>query len=236
MPYFYFSSDYALQWLLIIAALIVGSVASIGVRSAYNRYSKVASSSGKTGAQAAKEILEANGIYDIRIEPSPGAQLSDHFDPKAKVIRLSKGVYDGTSVAALGIAAHEVGHAIQYDTEYFPIKLRNAILPVANLGSALAFPVVILGILIGGAASVLIINIGIALFLAVSAFQLTTLPVEFNASSRALTCLESGGYVSQEEKSGSRAVLRAAAMTYVAGVIATLFTLLRLLLIARNRD
>ena len=236
MPYFYFSSDYALQWLLIIAALIVGSVASIGVRSAFNRFSRVASSSGKTGAQVAKEILEANGIYDIRIEPSPGAQLSDHFDPKGKVIRLSQGIYDGTSVAALGIAAHEVGHAIQYDTDYFPIKLRNAILPIANLGSALAFPVVILGILIGGTASELIINIGIALFLAVLAFQLITRPVEFNASSRARTCLESGGYVSQEEKAGSRSVLRAAAMTYVAGVIATLFTLLRLLLIARNRD
>lgn len=234
MPYFYFSSDYALQWLLILAALIVGTVASAGVHSAYNKYSKVASAAGKTGAQAAKEILEANGIYDIRIEPAPGGQLSDHFDPKAKVIRLSKGVYDGTSVAALGIAAHEVGHAIQYDTDYFPIKLRNAILPVANLGSALAFPVVILGLLFGGAASELIINIGIALFLAVLAFQLITLPVEFNASSRALACLEAGGYVNQSEKSGSRAVLRAAAMTYVAGVIATLFTLLRLLLIARR--
>ncbi len=230
MPYL---SDYAVQWILIIAASLVGIWASFGVKAAYRKYSSYPARSGLTGAQAAQNILNNNGIYDVKVVCYNGGELSDHFDPRAKTIRLSPAVYNSSSVSSICIAAHEVGHAIQYAKGYAPIKVRNAILPIANIGSQLSFPLVIIGILFGG--NDLLINIGIGLFLAVLLFQLLTLPVEFNASRRAMENID-GVYVSGEETTGAKKVLKAAAMTYVAGVIASVFTLLRLLALSKRRD
>lgn len=230
---FIYLSQYSLQWILIIVTFLISLLATFFVSSAYKKYSSVQAQSKKTGAEAARQILQTNGIFDITIERANGGTLSDHFDPRSKVIRLSDEIFDGTSIAALAVAAHEVGHAIQYQQNYLPIKLRNVILPVANIGSSLAFPIILLGIFLGGIES--LINAGIILFLAVLAFQIITLPVEFNASSRAMRALEENGYLANTEFLGARRVLRAAASTYVASVLASVLTLARLLLISRRR-
>lgn len=230
---FYFT-DYSLQWLLIIAASFISIIASTLVNGAYKKYSKQPSLCRKTGADVARSILQANGIFDVEIEKSQGGTLSDHFDPKAKTIRLSSGIYDGTSIASLAVAAHEVGHALQYAQNYIPIKVRNIILPVANIGSSLAFPIILLGIFLGGIEP--LINAGIILFLAVLAFQLITLPVEFNASNRALRALNDNGYLVDNESRGAKKVLSAAAGTYVASLLASVLTLLRLLLLSKRSN
>ncbi len=236
MPYYYYgygySSDYALQYLLMFAALILGLVASAGVRSAYNKYSRIQNRRRVTGAEVAQRILSNNGIFDVKVVATTG-HLTDHFDPRSKVIRLSEGVYNGTSIASVAVAAHECGHAIQHNEDYKPIKVRNAILPVANIGSSLALPLVLLGIFLGGFE--ILTTVGIALFLAVVLFQLVTLPVEFNASRRAMVSMEGLGILDDGELPGARRVLTAAAMTYVASVLSSLLSLMRLLLLSRSR-
>jgi len=228
---FYWFYDWT-GYLLVIPGLLLAMWAQFAVKSAYSKYAQVRTRSGMTGAEVARRILEQNNI-PVTVTRSPGGQLSDHYDPKAKVIRLSPEVYDGDSIAALGIAAHESGHAIQYDKSYVPIIVRNAILPVAQIGSYLAFPLVLLGIFFSAAP--FLVDIGIVLFAAVVLFQLVTLPVEFNASARALDVLEQGQYLDEYELPGARKVLSAAAMTYVAALLVAILQLLRLVLLANRR-
>ena len=196
----------------------------------------MASSSGLTGAQAAMSVLRNHGVFDVSVGQIAGT-LTDNFDPRKKHISLSQVVYDGSSVAALGVACHEAGHAVQYAEGYTPIKIRNTILPVANFGSGLSVPLIFVGFLFNWG---ILVDIGIALFMFVVLFQLVTLPVEFDASRRAVKSLESSGMLSSEELSGTKKVLRAAAMTYVAAFAVSLAQLLRLILIAsgnnRRRD
>jgi len=221
--------------LLMIPALILAVWAQARVRSAYGRYSTVRTRAGITGAQVALQIMRASNVNQVRIEPVPG-EMTDHYDPTKKVLRLSEGVYDGTSIAALGIAAHEVGHAIQDAQGYAPMKLRALIYPVSNLGSTLAFPLVFIGLIFNSAYSSWLISLGIWFFTAAVAFTLVTLPVEFDASRRAVKALSTGGFMSDEELAGVRKVLGAAAMTYVAAAASALLQLLRLIMIARSRD
>lgn len=217
--------------LIVLPALIFTIWAQIKVNSSFNKFSKVMTASRLTGAEAARKILDANGLHHVTIERIRGS-MTDHFDPKANVIRLSETVHDVSSVAAVGVAAHEAGHAIQYAKEYAPIKLRAAIIPVTRIGSMLAMPLFIIGLILASDAFLLF---GIALYSLVTLFQLVTLPVEFNASSRALSTLEGNGILYGDELSGARKVLSAAAMTYVAALATSLLTLLRLLVIANGR-
>ena len=225
----YFDTGYLI---FVLPAIIIAMIAQSNVTSTFNKYSKVINARGITGAEVAQKILNLYGIYDVTIERVAG-NLSDHFDPRTKVIRLSDSVYSSTSVAALGVAAHEAGHAIQHNKGYMPIKLRNAVLPVANLGSGLAFPLVILGIVFSFD---FLVNFGIILFSAVVLFQVVTLPVEFNASARAISVMEEQYILSDSELVGAKKVLSAAAMTYVAATIVALANLLRLIGIARRND
>ena len=219
---------------LVLPALFFALWAQARVNSAFNRYSRVHTGSGMTGADAARLILDRSGLQDVRIELTEG-RLSDHFDPRTGVIRLSRDVYYNPSVASVGVAAHECGHAIQYAEGYFPIKLRSAIIPATQIGSQLALPLFFLGLIFSYSP---LMNAGILLFALVAVFQLVTLPVEFNASRRAVEILSSSGMVSGEEERGVRSVLSAAALTYVAALATALANLLRLVLIAgrRNRD
>lgn len=232
MPYMY--SPY-LYWdwtvLILIPGLILGLIAQGAVKNAYAKYARVASRSGLTAADAARRILESNGIYDVSIEHIAGT-LTDHYDPRSRVLRLSDSVYHSSSLAALGVAAHEVGHACQHHSAYTPLLVRNAIAPVVSFGSNAVFPILLIGLFAG---SQTLLNIAIILYLCVVIFQLITLPVEFNASRRALASLESGGYLAYDELPGARRVLRAAAMTYVAAALASLLQLLRLFLLFGNR-
>lgn len=214
--------------IILIPAIIVSMWAQMNISSTVGRYERVQARSGLTGAQVAQKILQANGIYDVRIEPVRG-HLSDHYDPRSKVVRLSETVYGKTSLTALGVAAHEVGHAIQHENDYMPLRIRSALAPIAQIGSYASWILLILGIFLSAFG---LVQIGIWLFVAVVLFQVITLPVEFNASSRALAQLESGGYLASDEITGSRKVLRAAAMTYVAAALMAILQLLRLLAIA----
>ncbi|MEE0776408.1 MAG: zinc metallopeptidase [Bacillota bacterium] len=220
--------------IILIPAIILSMWAQINISSTIGRYERVQARSSLTGAQVAQRILQANGIYDVRVEAVRG-HLTDHYDPRTKVVRLSESVYGKTSLAALGVAAHEVGHAIQHENDYMPLRIRSALAPIAQFGSYGSWILLIVGILLS---SMSLVEVGIWLFVAVVLFQLVTLPVEFNASSRALVQLESGGYLESDEISGSRKVLRAAAMTYVAAVVMAILQLVRLLAIAGifNRD
>ncbi len=220
------------EWALMLVSLVIAVAAQIGVSSAFNRYQKVMCASGLTGAMAARRILDANGLAHVPVE-RVGGRLTDHYDPRTNVIRLSPEVYDSTSVAAIGVAAHESGHAIQYQKGYAPIKIRAAILPVTRLGSMLAFPLVVLGVLFS--AVDFLVPVGVVLFAAVVLFQLVTLPVELNASSRAMAILRDGQMLNPQELEGARRVLTAAAMTYVAALLTALIQLLRLLAIASRR-
>lgn len=221
-------------YILVIIGVIITLVASTRVKSTFNKYSGIRSLSGITGARAAAMLLESQGIYDVKIEHVRG-ELSDHFDPRNKVLRLSDTVYGSTSVAALGVAAHECGHAVQHDKGYAPLKIRAALVPVVNFGSRLSWPIILLGVLFGLNEN--FINIGIALFSMGVLFQLVTLPVEFNASNRAMNMLESNGILRGDEVRHAKKVLNAAALTYVAGAAASLLQLLRLfLLFGRRRD
>ena len=222
-----------IEWILWGVALIIALAAQAGVSSAYKKYSRVPASRGMTGADVARRMVQGIGV-DVVLHN--GGKLSDHFNPKTNTIGLSPEVYNGTNVAAIGIAAHEAGHALQYDQGYAPIKLRNGILPLAQFGSMAAIPIIILGLWFGiDWGMPWIIDVGIFLFMGVLAFQLITLPVEFNASSRAMAAMEHNIYLTPEESVGAKKVLRAAAMTYVAAVAASALQLLRLILIANRR-
>lgn len=225
----YIDSSYLI---FVLPAMILAIWAQYKVNSTYTKYSKVLNHRGMTGAEVAVKILNLYGIYNVRVEHIAGT-LTDHFDPRTNVIRLSDGVYSGTSVAALGVAAHETGHAIQHAKGYVPIKLRNLVIPVASLGSNLAIPLAIIGLILG---SYILVDAGIILFTAVVAFQFVTLPVEFNASRRAIKVLDEQGILYGEELSGAKKVLSAAAMTYVAAAAVALGNLLRLLSLRGRRD
>lgn len=223
--------------LLLLPAMFFAIWAQFKVQSTFKKYDKVFSDKNITGADAARRILDANGLYDVKVEYVRG-YLNDHFDPRTNVIRLSDATYGSVSVAAIGVAAHEAGHAVQHATDYAPIRLRQAIVPVTRFGSALAMPLFLIGLLLigfGGADPVIgefMMFGGIALFSLSTVFQLITLPVEFNASSRALKVLEGSGMLDSDEIGGARAVLSAAAMTYVAALATSLAYLLRFVLIA----
>lgn len=232
MPYFYYYGFDTTYLILIIPCLILSLWASARVNSTFRRYSKQLSARGITGAQAAQRVLSANGVSNVRIERISG-NLTDHFDPKTNVIRLSDGVYDSTSTAAIGVACHEAGHAVQYAQEYAPIKLRAAIIPITNFGSKLAMPLILLGILLSAliSASYTLVYLGIACFGLSLVFQLITLPVEFNASRRALEAIRESNILSDNEIKGARKTLSAAALTYVAATAVSLAQLLRLLIL-----
>ncbi len=227
-----FSDDFMWQILLIAIPFFLCLGAQILVKSRYRRFSRVMNSRGLTGAQAAYALLQANGVRDVQIMRVAG-NLTDNYNPKTKTINLSEGVYDSTSIAAVGIACHEAGHACQYAEDYFPMKVRAKVIPAANIGSAIGMPLCLIGIIFSFG---FLFYIGIALYSAVFLFQLATLPVEFNASSRALKAIEAGHYLNEEEYKGARAVLRAAALTYVASMASTLLTIFRLLLINNRRQ
>ena len=237
MPYYYFDWTYVV---LVLPCVLLSLWASANVNSTFRKYSQQYSSRRLTGAEAAQRVLSANGVYGVRIERISG-NLTDHYDPRTNVIRLSDGVYDNTSTAAIGVACHEAGHAVQYAQDYAPIKLRAAIIPVTNFGSQLAMPLILLGIVLSafGSMSDLLIYLGIGCFGLSLVFQLVTLPVEFNASRRALVAIEEGELLTDEELMGARKTLRAAALTYVAATAVALAQLLRLLAIfggRRRRD
>lgn len=221
---------------IVLPAIIFALIASGRVKSTFNKYSKQYSASRITGEQAAQRVLNLNGLTNTRIERIAG-NLTDHYDPKENVIRLSSPVYDSTSTAAIGVACHEAGHALQYAQGYGPIKLRAAIIPATNIGSKLAMPLVIIGLLMSyyGEAYLTVAYVGIVFFAACVFFQLVTLPVEFNASHRALVSIEGQGMLSASELEGSRKVLRAAAMTYVAALAVSLAQLLRLIVLVSGR-
>lgn len=226
--YFYGIDEWYI--LLVLPAIILSLIASANVNSTFKKYSKVLSHRNTTGAEAARLVLQANGVYGVQIERVSG-NLTDHFDPKSNVIRLSDSVYDSTSVAAVGVAAHEAGHAVQYAEGYAAMKLRAAIIPITNIGSNLAMPLILLGILLSAP---ILANIGILAFSFSTLFQLVTLPVEFNASSRAVKTIE-GFAGSEEEVKCAKKVLRAAALTYVAALAVSLANLLRLIMIVNGR-
>ncbi len=218
-------------WWLIIAGMILCLIASGNVSATYRRYSKIDNAWGMTASEVAERILKGAGIYEVRIERIEG-DLTDHYDPKNKVVRLSESVYHSSSVAAIGVAAHECGHVIQHYGGYVPIRVRNAIVPVVNFGSKMSWPLILLGILFGLTS---LVDIGIILFSVVLLFQLVTLPVEFNASKRAIRIIRDDGILQGDEVTGARKVLNAAALTYVAGTIATALQVLRLFLLFGRR-
>ena len=224
MPFFYYYDPY--YWMILVPAMLIALLAQLNVSATFNRYSRVASRRGLTGAQAAEAVLRAHGVYAVRVERVAG-RLSDHYDPRSNVIRLSDGVYGSTSVASLGVAAHEAGHAVQYAQGYGPIKLRTAIIPVCNIGSQLSILLIVLGLIFYFPA---LFGVGVILFAVAVVGQVVTLPVEFNASRRAMASLRDTGLLEQEELRGARKVLTAAAMTYVAALLVSIAQLLRFLL------
>lgn len=219
--------------LLLIPAIILSIYAQGKISSTYGKYSKVYSRSGYTGAQAARAILQANGLYDVQIEPVAG-KLSDHYDPRDRTVRLSEGVYQGNSLASLAVAAHESGHAIQHATGYFPLQLRSTFVPVANFGSSLGPILIVAGLFIPTFNWLL--QVGILAFSLAVLFQVITLPVEYNASNRAMALLQSNGMLAQDEAKGAHKVLSAAALTYVAAALAAVLQLVRFIMIAQGRD
>lgn len=235
MSRYFFGYYYDPTYILVIIGLILCLGASAMVKVTYRKYSEVYPSRHMTGAEVANLILRNAGVSDVRIEQVNG-DLTDHYDPRDKVLRLSQLTYNTSSVAAIGVAAHEAGHAVQHNVGYFPLKLRNTILPAANLGSQLGVPLVLIGVIFGFGDT--LINIGILLFAFAVLFQVITLPVEFNASKRAVRMLESYGVLYDEELSGCKKVLTAAAMTYVAAAASSALQLLRLVLLGgrRRRD
>ncbi len=215
-------------YVLLLPAIIMVIWAQARVRSSFNEWSRVGTRSGVTAAQVARDILDRHGLTDVPVERVRG-HLSDHYDPKARVVRLSDSTYHSNSIAAIGVAAHEVGHAIQHELSYTPLQVRNLIWPVARIGDGLGPFLVILGFFFGGQGGLWLMDLGILLFLGAVVFYLITLPVEYNASSRAVEILETGGYMTAQEVVGAKKVLNAAALTYVAGAAAAVMSLLRLL-------
>ena len=238
MPYYYYSHDSG-GLLLVLVCAVFAMWASHNVNSTFKRYSKQNSIRRITGAQAAQRVLSANGVHGVRIERVSGS-LTDHFDPRTNVIRLSESVHDSTSTAAIGVACHEAGHAVQYALGYAPIKLRAAVIPLTNFGTKIAWPLMLLGLLLSSMSYAFynLVYVGIACFSLSLVFQLITLPVEFNASRRALVAIEEGQLLTDDELVGARKTLRAAALTYVAAAATSLAQLLRLISIygRRRRD
>ncbi len=218
--------------ILLVIGTVLSLMASAGVNSTFSKYSRVRSTTGMTGGEAARRLLQSQGIYDVSVRAVSG-NLTDHYDPRTKTVNLSDSVFGSPSVAAIGVAAHECGHAIQDNLGYVPLRMRAAFVPVANFGSKLSWPLILLGLLLGG--NNMLTQIGIWMFLAVVLFQLITLPVEFNASSRAVKVLETTGMLYPEEIRQTKAVLGAAALTYVASAASAILQLLRLLLITGRR-
>ena len=233
MPYFYgFDWTYIV---FILPCIIITLICQVNVKSTFSKYSNIRNSRNMTGVQAAEYVLRQNGVTGVRIEHVAG-NLSDHFDPRTNVIRLSDSVYNSTSVAAVGVAAHEAGHAVQHAQNYLPNKIRTAILPVARLGSQLSWLLIFLGLLFTAKVGFVLLYIGIILFSASVLFTIATLPVEFNASKRALECIKNSDLLYGDEYTGAKRTLQAAAMTYVASALTAIMQLLRLILIARRRD
>ena len=231
MFYYYYDGTY----LLVVIGALLSLMASAKVKSSFARYSNVRSMSGMTGREAAERILRNSGIYDVQVQHIYG-NLTDHYDPRNKVLSLSDSVYNSNSVAAIGVAAHECGHAIQHAKGYAPLSIRGALVPVANFGSTISWPLILMGLLIRSNASMLFINLGILAFSLAVLFQIVTLPVEFNASRRAVRILGETGMLGPDELRGARKVLSAAALTYVAGAAAGILQLLRLLIIGGRRN
>ena len=230
MGYYYWDPTY----ILVVIGVVICMIASARVKGTFNKYSQLRSMSGMNGAQVAQRVLQAAGIYDVQVRHVSGS-LTDHYDPRTKTVNLSDPVYNATSVAALGVAAHECGHAIQHAKSYAPLSIRSALVPIANFGSMLAWPVILIGLLFNTRSSGLIIDIGILLFSAAVLFQLVTLPVEFDASRRALVMLRTQGILADDELRYTRRVLKSAALTYVASAAAAILQLLRIILITNGR-
>lgn len=230
MGYYYWDPTY----ILVVIGAVICMIASARVKGTFNKYSQLRSMSGMNGAQVAQRVLQAAGIYDVQVRHVSGS-LTDHYDPRTKTVNLSDPVYNATSVAALGVAAHECGHAIQHAKSYAPLSIRSALVPIANFGSMLAWPVILIGLLFNTRSSGLIIDIGILLFSAAVIFQLVTLPVEFDASRRALVMLRTQGILADDELRYTRRVLKSAALTYVASAAAAILQLLRIILITNGR-
>lgn len=230
MGYYYWDPTY----ILVVIGAVICMIASARVKGTFNKYSQLRSMSGMNGAQVAQRVLQAAGIYDVQVRHVSGS-LTDHYDPRTKTVNLSDPVYNATSVAALGVAAHECGHAIQHAKSYAPLSIRSALVPIANFGSMLAWPVILIGLLFNTRSSGLIIDIGILLFSAAVLFQLVSLPVEFDASRRALVMLRTQGILADDELRYTRRVLKSAALTYVASAAAAILQLLRIILITNGR-
>ena len=230
MGYYYWDPTY----ILVVIGAVICMIASARVKGTFNKYSQLRSMSGMNGAQVAQRVLQAAGIYDVQVRHVSGS-LTDHYDPRTKTVNLSDPVYNATSVAALGVAAHECGHAIQHAKSYAPLSIRSALVPIANFGSMLAWPVILIGLLFNTRSSGLIIDIGILLFSAAVLFQLVRLPVEFDASRRALVMLRTQGILADDELRYTRRVLKSAALTYVASAAAAILQLLRIILITNGR-
>ena len=220
--------------ILVLIGAVLSLWASAKVKNTFNRYSSVRSMTGMTGAEAAQRLLHSQGIYDVTVQPIAG-ELTDHYDPRTKTVNLSQSVYGATSVAAIGVAAHECGHAMQDNEGYAPLRFRSALVPAANFGSKLSWPLILLGLVFGGLGSPLV-EIGILMFSLAVLFQLVTLPVEYNASARAVRLLDSQGILAGEEVSGTRKVLNAAALTYVAAAATSILQLLRLIILFGGRN
>lgn len=230
MGYYYWDPTY----ILVVIGAVICMIASARVKGTFNKYSQLRSMSGMNGAQVAQRVLQAAGIYDVQVRHVSGS-LTDHYDPRTKTVNLSDPVYNATSVAALGVAAHECGHAIQHAKSYAPLSIRSALVPIANFGSMLAWPVILIGLFFNTRSSGLIIDIGILLFSAAVLFQLVTLPVEFDASRRAIVMLRTQGILADDELRYTRRVLKSAALTYVASAAAAILQLLRIILITNGR-
>ena len=230
----YYPMFYDPTYILVMIGVVICLLASAKMNSTFSKYSRVHSHSGMTGKEAAEALLHREGIYDVRVEYVAG-NLTDHYDPRSKVLRLSDATYQQTSVAAIGVAAHECGHAIQHARGYAPLSIRSALVPVANCGSSIAWPLIIIGLIMNSQTSQLFLNLGVIAFSMAVLFQIVTLPVEFNASRRALKILGNTGMLYPDEVRETRKVLTAAALTYVAGAASTILQLLRLIMISNSR-
>lgn len=230
MFYYYYDRTY----ILVLIGVLICVAASARVNRTFDRFSRVRSYSGMTGKEAAERILRSSGIYDVQVIHIPG-NLTDHYNPGKKTLGLSDTVYNSASVAAIGVAAHECGHAVQHATGYAPLKIRGALVPAANFGSMAAWPLILIGLLMNGDTAILFINLGILVFSAAVLFQIVTLPVEFNASRRAVRALESSGMLYPDEVDSVKKVLSAAALTYVASAASMILQLLRLIIIGGRK-
>lgn len=231
----YYPMFFDATYILVLIGVVICMIASARMNATFNRYSRVRSHSGMTGREAAERILMQAGIRDVRVEHVSG-NLTDHYDPRSKILRLSDATYSSNSVAAVGVAAHECGHAIQHEKGYAPLAIRGSLVPVANFGSTIAWPLIVIGLVMNSNMSALLLNLGILAFSFAVLFQLVTLPVEFNASGRALKILGNSGILYEDELKSTRKVLTAAALTYVAGATSAILQLLRILLLANRRS